>query len=328
MNWEEPNINYIPSIVFQSYCFRSIWNNLYRRPKDETFHEFLLNIIKWTFGKEWFYSQFQKETDNQHIVFKWLMDFESLKDNNSIIKKIIDDGKTIETKMTGNIKALLQLGYDFYCLQLVNKFPTFLKSRLINDREFQGFRYEIAIAAIIARAGFEIQWLDIAKSNLSQKHGEFIVTHKSTKSKLMIETKSKRRKGSLNEIGCFKNEEEENKIVGKLLQNALNKAPSNIPFIVFVDINLPSKNNRIIHNSEYLNKIADEINYNKKDDFDNFNAIILSNFSYYYAGMNDAPLSDYILHITDKPKIAHPIIDVYEDLQKSLDKYSVIPLEI
>jgi len=328
MHWEEPNINAIPSIVIKEYRFRSIWNNLYRRPKDETFHEFLINIIKWTFGKEWFYFQFKKETDNQHIVFKWLMDFESLKVNNSIKKIIIDDGKTIETKMTGNIKALLQLGYDFYCLQLVNEFPIFLKNRLTNDREFQGIRYEIAIAAIIARAGFEIQWLDNDKSNLKQKHGEFIINHKTTKSQLTVEAKSKRRKGVLNEFGNFNNKEEENKIIGKLLQKSLEKTHNNIPFIIFIDINLPPNNMRLIQNNEYLIKITKEINYMNKSNFDNFNAIVFTNFSYYYAGMNDAPLSDYILHITDKPKIAHPIIDVYEDLQKSLDKYSVIPLEI
>jgi hypothetical protein len=62
--------------------------------------------------------------------------------------------------MTGPVTAYLCFSYDLYWLQLVHGLPKSLIKRLCSKEHFQGARYEIAIAATCARAGFQIELLD------------------------------------------------------------------------------------------------------------------------------------------------------------------------
>ena len=98
--------------------------------------------------------------------------------------------------LTGPAKAHLCFSYDLYWLPLVNKLPLSLITRLKQFQAFQGARYEILIAAVFARAGFDIEWIDDVKAK--GKHPEFIATHRQTKKKVGVETKSRKRQGSYN----------------------------------------------------------------------------------------------------------------------------------
>ena len=110
-----------------------------------------------------------------------------------------DDGVSTGHTLTGPAKAYQCFGYDLYWLQLVHKLPDSVIERLKDFRAFQGARYEVLIAAIFARAGFEIEWIDDNKA--SGKHPEFIATHKVTGKKVGVETKSRQRPGAMNYIG-------------------------------------------------------------------------------------------------------------------------------
>ncbi len=58
------------------------------------------------------------------------------------------------------MRALLSLDYDFYSLQHCGaEVLSKLLNRLRNEQQFQGARYEIAVAALSCRAGFEIKWI-------------------------------------------------------------------------------------------------------------------------------------------------------------------------
>lgn len=100
-----------------------------------------------------------------------------------------DDDVSTGHTLTGPAKAYQCFGYDLYWLQLIHKLPDSVIERLKDFRAFQGARYEVLIAAIFARAGFEIEWID--DDNASGKHPEFIATHKITGKKVGVETKSR-----------------------------------------------------------------------------------------------------------------------------------------
>jgi len=74
---------------------------------------------------------------------------------------------------TGDTLALLTLAFDVYILRQQGNLPSKLLDRLRSKDQFQGARYEIAIAATFVRAGFDVEFLD----EKVQKRGEFIARH-------------------------------------------------------------------------------------------------------------------------------------------------------
>jgi hypothetical protein len=103
--------------------------------------------------------------------------------------------------MTGPVMAYFCFGWDLYWLQLIHRLPKSLVRRLRDHDNFQCARYEVAIAAIFARAGFEIELLD--ETEKSVRHCEFVATHKRTGGIVYVETKSRHRPGVLNQPGEF-----------------------------------------------------------------------------------------------------------------------------
>ncbi|KAK9329546.1 hypothetical protein V1520DRAFT_379142 [Lipomyces starkeyi] len=137
-----------------------------------------------TLGKESFEQQLLLPIKNQNAIVRW------------------------RHTLTGPAKVYQCLGYDLYWLQLVHRLPESLIERLKELRAFQGARYEVLIAAVFARAGFEIEWID--DTNAAGKHPEFIATHKNTNKKVGVKTKSRRR------------------------------PEGEIPFLIFIDPNVPA----------------------------------------------------------------------------------------
>ena len=42
----EPHIQFVPSVVHKGHRMRAVWSGIYARPLHETFHEFLINLVK------------------------------------------------------------------------------------------------------------------------------------------------------------------------------------------------------------------------------------------------------------------------------------------
>src|SRR5829696_8893750 len=53
------------------HTLRFIWNRMYTRPQQETFHEFIVTILMETLGKKWWDAQVQMKTEDQHIIMRW-----------------------------------------------------------------------------------------------------------------------------------------------------------------------------------------------------------------------------------------------------------------
>lgn len=101
---------------------------------------------------------------------------------------------------------------DFLEVLSATNLPDFLKAVQItlNNRkdcprrvtyydEFQGARYEIAIAAAFVKCDFQIEWIE----DKSAKHPEFIARNPRKREEVAVETKSRRRPGVLHDPGTL-----------------------------------------------------------------------------------------------------------------------------
>lgn len=219
--------------TFKGQRARAVGGSVYLRPMDETFHIFLLRRFAEIIGADWLTAQNVLVFEEQHPMFQWLEEIRKALEarNNEPSYKI----ESIQ--LTGNMKAVLAMAYDFYSLQhCMAHIPPKLLNRLKDKREFQGARYEIAIGGLVVRAGFDIEWI-----GGKDKHSEFRGTHRVTGAKAAFEAKSHHRKGVLGLEGTFDADDARIKImdhVRKALDQA--KEPTDeSPLIIFDDLNLP-----------------------------------------------------------------------------------------
>lgn len=333
MNYKpEPFLNIVPSLVWKGYRHRAIWNRIYHRPIQETFHEFIHNVLLWTFGKDWHSEQINTPQEKRHIVGKWLFSLAEwqkciIKDEN----KVVINGYSVwGAPASGEVLALIQLEYDIFCLQIVNKLPNFLTKRLKNNREYQGARYEVAVAAIMARAGFEIVFLDDKVKQ--EKHCEFIAKNIYSSIELGVEAKSRRRKGVLNEEGELLASFEQRGDVWHLFNKARTQKPKDIPFIIFIDINLPLTPNVPFGQKVWINDVIKMINdYGEAtpNNPDPYNAVIFTNYAYYYSGISSAvPSGEYSVCTTKYPETPLQNNEIISIIVESVNRYGLIPDEI
>lgn len=212
----------------------AIWNGVHLRPITETFHEFLIEVpLKGAFGEAWYKQEIAKPENEWHAVVGWLHAFrqEGRKHKPDEHKP---DG-VYGVPATGETTELIALAHDLYMLLKVNRLPERLVERLRNYNEFQGARYEIAIAAAFVKCGFEVEWIE----DRTGPHPEFIARNKKTGEEVAVETKSRRRPGALHQPGDLPPEDELRADVDRLYREALKQDPGGIQFAIFLDVNLP-----------------------------------------------------------------------------------------
>jgi SEC-C motif len=323
------------SFVWRGYRWRAIWNRLHYRPVTETFHDFLIGLMKGTLTREWEEAQEALPQPQQHVVVRWLIEIARFK---RLPNNPLQLGRNVYVA-TGVVNAALSLAYDLYFLQLVNKLPASLVDRLRDRVQFQGARYEIAIAATFVRAGFEIELLDEVVKK--EKHCEFIAKHRQTNTEVYVEAKSRVRPGVLNEAGTFDETKTVKAGVRQLYQSALSQAPHDKVFLIFVDVNLPTDTlpppEEPTHSVPYDNipwmieietMLKDDWNIDGRDKTAE-TAVIITSFAPHF-GESDAAAPTNVFAIVPSPKPKNPLVDPYvtDDLFFALRNYATVPKEL
>jgi hypothetical protein len=178
---------------------------------------------------------------------------------------------------------LLALAYDIYCIYHCAELPEELIARLKNKDQFQGAKYEIAVAGIFVRAGFTIEWLPKSP----QKRCEFIATHKKTEEKIYVEAKSRHRKGVFYTPGKMKSFSKMKADVHHLFNEALSKPVDGNSFMIFVDLNLPLTEGDISLDKKWvveIKKILDKYPKGTLENPEKYNSLFVTNFSWHYFG--------------------------------------------
>lgn len=264
--------------VFQDKRARAVGNVVYMRPLDETFHIFLLRRLVDTFGVDWLTEQNTLPENERHPMFAW---FEEM-------RLAIERGgnsdpthKIVGLDLTGNMKALLAIAYDFYSLQHCQAkiLPKLLK-RLKDKKQFQGARYEIAVGGLVVRSGFQIEWI-----NEKEKHCEFIGTHKITGDKVAFEAKSHHRGGVLgqpNTKGDFDAESARIKVLDHI-KEALDQSPKDTPLLIFDDLNLPLTPGMEYKEKRWFKEVEAQLEPNKFSFHGTqYAGLFLTNFSWHF----------------------------------------------
>lgn len=328
MDWKNPmqtaehHLKLVPSVEHRGYRVRVLRRQLFFRPPTETFHEFLTLILQHTLGETWWKQHKAFAPDKKHVVMKW---FEAMRE--FYAAKRTDDYKVKEgiwaAAVTGYAQSLLQLSFDVFSLQQVGQLPESMIARLRDKKEFQGVRYEIAVASMFARAGFTIAFCEPAHG---QKICEFIARHPSGTS-VAVEAKSRRRPGVLNEKG--QPSEDSRADLKRLYTKARKKKPGQ-PFIIFLDFNLPATPDIPWSESPWLEDIKEMLN-----DFpeptpqspDAHNAVVITNHSYYYQGNELSKMQPVLYLLSQHPR--YPFSNnAWNDLFNSIERYSNVPDEV
>lgn len=311
--------------LWQGQRVRAVGNRLYFRKPTETFHEFLMNVLRLTLGKEWYMGEVAKAPDDRHEIVQWFYAFGDFTKGTRTEEHRRGEQLWVADP-TGSVQALVTLAYDVYHLQHTDRLPDALLNRLKNRQEFQGAKYEIAVAATLARMMWRIEWIE----DKSAKHCEFIAHDPSGTLSVGVEAKSRHRAGVLHQPGDVDLQKAARGDVDRLFREALSQAPPDIPFIVFVDLNVPPSGGQMLLETPLLNdlrRMVEAYGTPTPSSPDPYTALVLTSFPWHYVGdLAKAPRGQHLMVI---PKYAwHPLpLEALEHLRRALNEYGRVPPE-
>jgi hypothetical protein len=315
---QSPRLTSRPQIqaVFNGQKVRAVRDSIYFRPAGETFFDFQLYLLLWTLGEPWFDAEMAKPLEQRHIILRWRHERNELLRAHQ--KPGDDPNKPVAAPMTGNVKALQALSDDIYQLEHALKTPRNIIDRLRDSRQFQGARNEIAVASIFARCGFEINFID----DDTKRNPEFIA--RKGAERIAVEAKSRHRLGVLEERGIMREEPAPAKIK-EHYENALQQNPGDMPFMVFIDVNLaltpgiPPMEKPWV--KEAMKCFEDRRQEGKANDPDT--GPILTNFGWHYFKDRGAASGECITVRSGNPQF--PIQEeTWKLLERALSEYGLI----
>ena len=303
---------------------RAVGNQIYSRPPSETFHEFLLVVSGNTFGGEWYKTEFNKPFEERHVVAQWWIRYCDW------TKKHVGAGNAVggawNAITDGPSQALIQLAYDIYLLLHCASLPKTVVKRLRDREAFQGVRYEIAVAALFARLGYRIEWED---EKQSARHCEFLATNPRTGDVIGVEAKSRRRSGVLHEPVKYEGPVKLRGDIGGLLEKALTQKPEGKPFIIFVDLNLPTTAEPEFTKKPWypdVDALIRSMSPPTTENPDLANAIVITNFSSHYGEPGgQAPPGEYAVIVSRIPKDPAKNSDALTEIGGVLQAYGPVP---
>jgi hypothetical protein len=295
----------------------------------KTFTDFLFDYIRDVVGKEWGQNQIENKSDEErHILISWYQKLCLLQ--KSYVK---EPGQIYSMPMVGVALAYLGLAYDLYCLEHNGVLQKALLERLKNsDENFYGVRYEIAVAAIMIRAGFELEFE--AETDRRTSHCEFTAISSKTGKAFSVECKRLESSPGDGIVNL--------KALGKRFSGALKKHANHLR-IVFIDLNFPYDPK--VH-SDYPKAMDLAIDHIRKFEFNTANGgnlppafVFLTNAPYthhlYDEGIAYAVITDGFKLSEYKTNKAYTSLreaindrEKYSDIHhllESIEKYKTIP---
>jgi SEC-C motif len=284
-------INIVAPVDFGDRKVWAIGNRVYTDcPPKQTFHEFILGLLRQTLGREWAEAQAALPSSEQHHLYCCMLDYAAWTERVAREEKRGPDGLW-SAAPSGSAQYLISVAWDLAVLLQASSgpLPARLPERLRDARAFQGARYELAIAGLFAKLDCAIEFLDDGKQS-DKKHGEFIATHRPSGQRFAVEAKSRHREGVINQPGEFNAEEPlrgDRRGVRRLLRDAMEKDPGGLPLLVFLDINTPVEDPVPGVEPKWQSEIqalAGRMPQITGDERPPFDALYVTNFSPHYDG--------------------------------------------
>jgi len=322
-------IDFVIPTHFKGNKVWALGSRLYaRRPEKETFHEFIVYVLKDEMGRDWWLDQMKSPEGKQHFIYKCFMKHYDWQDKNQIPKNKHREGW--RAVPDGYSRALTSLAFDICSLIHAVHLPEIFLNKLRRYDGYQSVRYEIAVAAMFARMDYKIKFLDEELIGLKTqpKHSEFIAINSSTGEEIAVEVKSKERSGVLHKEGEFNEEKEFRSSVSKLYRNALKQRPPGKPFIIFIDMNLPlsaGKNPNEISWVKAVTKMRDNAAFSTKGEASPTNAILFTNYSYHYGTDQETGSGEWLIEKSGNPEFLINSPEFGEKFISVLQRYGNVP---
>lgn len=304
---EQQNFPGPPLLKFESgnRVLRFVGSMIIQRDKGERLHAFTVHWLYWKFGPEWFKKQDLLPEEDRHVVARWLPLYWKWNNENYLSPQV---GPNRKADTPGVVRELLTLASDVYTLLLVEKLPKALLDRLRDIGQYQGARYEVAVAAALVRAGFSINW---KKGRGESKIYEFDATHKISKETVAVEAKSKVRKGAIHGKGDMEPFKDARADIIRLYDSAVSKRPGDKPFAVFIDINTPHDLTVIGPYEDWTKQILSLIEKEslfKDSESPEHSVLAITNSAWHYDGTGQTGQGRHILMWSEKgdQPIKHP----------------------
>lgn len=310
---------------FKGHKVVAVGSRVYPRlPINVTFHEFIITFLKDILGPSWGMAEQAKPDGEQHIVVKWITEMSNLLKNSPY--RIENPARSLKSAQpSGNVQSLLAFAYDIYSVYHCGELPDGLIARIKNNDQFQGAKYEIAVAAIFARAGFDLRWIGKSTNRVC----EFIAVHKTNGEKIIVEAKSRHRRGVLNRPGKVADLTKMTSEVGRLFSKALKKETNELPFMIFIDLNLPLTDGPNDLSKRWIGDIKKMLSKHPMGTLENpekFTALLITNFSWHYHD-EDTYLkrseSVTILPLFPKARLKNP--GLVDTIRTAVDQYGKVP---
>jgi hypothetical protein len=270
--------------IWQGRRTRAVGNRLHFRPPNETKHEFYVVVLVQALGERWGGQQRALEPGKRHVIAQWLGALSDVQKGTSAIDKRQEVEGIYTATATGDLWPLICLAYDVYTLlhngHVSDTDPIF--KRLGHPDQFQGARYELAVAAVFARAGFTIAWI----TETDRRLPEFIALNPASGTEIAVEAKSRHRPGVLGRTGEAPAVDAVKVDVRNLMDAALEKEIDGRPFVVCIDLNLPETGERSVQDwmRELHDAALEHLGPASEENPDPFSAVFFTNYSWHWAG--------------------------------------------
>jgi hypothetical protein len=220
----------IISSEFEGRRLVTVGNELHWSTSWKTFPDFLDDYIKRKLGAEWGSAEIAKPIKERHPLLQWYDTYWLYKNSLKVVA-----GDLREGIVTGVVASYMGVAYGLYLLQHNAELQSRLIARLRDVGNFQGAYYELIVASILLRAGFELVLED--ETNGATKHCEFAALSPSTGKKYWVEAKMRGVAGQLGRTKRDGGSEQhpEGRII-RHLSGAFGK-PADSDRMIFLDVN-------------------------------------------------------------------------------------------
>ncbi len=222
----------IIGVKFQGHQVVGVGKTLYFSNDWKTFPDFLAHYIKQKLDPDWGNAEIAKPWAERHPLLQWYDAFCKYQQ-----KVIRTPGEVTVSEVVGVVSCYLGTAYALYLLDHNVELQTRLINRLKDPGQFQGAYYELIVASVLIRAGFDLALED--ETDGATKHCEFAAVSKKTGKRYWVEAKMRSVTGLLGRT------EADGGPDGKPLKQLiphLNKAlakPANDERLIFIDVNTP-----------------------------------------------------------------------------------------
>lgn len=211
----------------------AVGSTIYHSPTWKVMPDFLSHMLKQLIGTDWGNAELKKSPDQQHTLIQWYRLYAAWQASGPDLP----EGAIRSMPATGAVWCYLGLAYNLYLIKHNVELQARMLQRLRDPRNFQGVYYELIVANLLIRAGFELALED--EQDQANKHCEFSAIAPPGK-KYWVEAKMRSVSGHFGKTAVDGSTgKDPTEKVTEHLRQALRK-PAADDRLVFIDINAPT----------------------------------------------------------------------------------------